>query len=149
MRQFWIALFLVGLTASNTAHAQEALPRSTLPLSKILHSLEQRKIHLIKATRDNQQWVVDGIAEKESLRFHLNVTSGGIMKKESIPDLEPVESKLPMSKIVQRMEQASPRAIHSVHFSGENWVISMKRGDVITEVFLDPSNGHLVVPEKK
>lgn len=67
------------------------------------------------------------------------------MKRETIPDLDPVDSKLSMSRVVGKMEQANPGPIYRVHFAGKRWIVETRRGKQVTEMQLSADTGELLL----
>lgn len=138
-------LLTLVLTCSGTQASEGIVAPSTTPLSRVIRNIENRGIKPVSASADGRQWVIDGIEKKKSVRIWVNASNGGIMKREEIDELEPIESPLKMSKVVRKMEEANPGPIYRVHFAKDRWIIETRRGKTTTIVELSSKTGELLL----
>jgi len=143
MAGIWAGIF-IGL-CSQMAMAQNELPPGSKPLSKILQLLEQKKIQPARVVLDDRKWVVDGLTNKESVRLHVDPRTGRITQRETIPDLDPVEGALPVSRILEKLEAARPGPVRGVRYQKKRWLVETHNGKVTTEIQVSAETGNLLM----
>lgn len=139
------ALLTLALVCFEAQASEGIVAPSTTPLSRVIRNIENRGIKPVSVSAEGRQWVIDGIEKKASVRIWVNASNGGIMKREEIAELEPIESPLKMSKVVRKMEEANPGPIYRVHFAKDRWIIETRRGKTTTMVELSSKTGDLLM----
>lgn len=142
-----LMILLCGTFSS--ARGQDGLPPGSRPLSRTLQLLEQKKFQPSSISLDQRQWRVEGIQGKDSFRLQVDPRNGRIISQEKIPDLDPVEGSMPVSRIIRKMEEANAGPIVRVHYQKKNWVIETRRGKNTTEIQLSADTGELTMGRDK
>jgi len=143
-RQILVITWMFISVCGQGAMAQNGLPPGSKPLSKILQSLEQKKIQPAKVTLNDREWVMDAITGEESVRLRVDPRTGRILHQETIPDLDPVEGALPISRILHKLEEAHPGPVCGVRYQKKRWLVETRRGGVTTEIQVSANTGNLL-----
>jgi len=142
-----LTTFSLLLLAGGIACAQgkEGLPPGSRSLSQTVRMLEQRQIRPISVALNGRQWRVEGTDGKESVQLEVDPRTGKILSREKIPDLDPVEGSLPLSRIIRELEKANPGPIIRVRYRKKRWVIETRSGKTTTEIQLSADSGELLM----
>lgn len=142
-RLFFPLLCLAFLILSwSGAHADKLPPPKAKPLSSILMAVENQNIgQIIEAEFDDGLWEVKTCQVQNYQKIYLDPVTGQEQRPRKSKNKVPPANALPLSSIVQTIEDRKLGSIIEVEFDDELWKIKLRKDGREIKMSVNPMTG--------
>lgn len=141
-----LAVFTLILFLPPVAMADEMPPPGSKPLSAVLKSVEKDKSGLVtEAEFDDQRWEIKICRAGDCQKLYIDpVTGTESRRRKTAPDDDlPPADAVPLSAVVQSIEDRNLGVVTEAEFDDGLWEIKVRKNGRKTKFHIEPTTGNM------